>query len=74
MKEEYRNRGYAKQMIAHWEKEMKAKGYQMVLLSTQADESAQHMYRKLGYLDCGGLLFQNTPMDQPMEVFFRKVL
>lgn len=74
MKEEYRNRGYAKQMIVHWEKEMKAKGYQMVLLSTQADESAQHMYRKLGYLDCGGLLFQNTPMDQPMEVFFRKVL
>ena len=31
-------------------------------------------FRKLGYIDCGGLVFQNTPFDQPMELFFRKVL
>ena len=69
-----RRRGYGKQAMAAWEREMKTRGCQMVLLSTQADETAQHFYRKLGYVDCGGLLFQNTPFDQPMEVFFRKVL
>ena len=53
---------------------MKERGYKMVLLSTQADETAQHFYRKLGYVDCGALIFQNTPFDQPTELFFRKVL
>ena len=46
----------------------------MTLISTQVDESAQHLYRKLGYMDCGGLVFRDTPFDQPMEMFFRKVL
>ena len=74
VKEEYRNRGFAKQAIICWENEMKNQGYKMTLISTQVDEKAQHLYRKLGYIDCGGLVFQNTPFDQPMELFFRKVL
>ncbi len=74
VREEYRSRGYASQAIAYWENEMKNQGYKMVLISTQADEGAQHLYRRLGYTDCGGLLFNNTPFDQPMEIFFRKVL
>ena len=53
---------------------MKQQGYKMTLISTQADEEAQHLYRKLGYIDCGGLVFNHTPFDQPMELFFRKVL
>ena len=69
-----RGKGFGRQAMAAWEEEMKTRGYEMVLLSTQADESAQHFYRKLGYLDCGCLVFQNTPLDQPMELFFRKVL
>ena len=72
--QEARGRGYGTQAMTAWEAEMKRRGYNMVLLSTQADETAQHFYRKLGYVDCGGLVFQNTPMDQPMELFFRKVL
>lgn len=72
--EEYRGRGFGTRALAQWEEEMKKRGYQMVLLSTQADESAQHFYRKQGYADCGGLIFQNTPFDQPTELFFRKVL
>ena len=72
--EEYRGRGFGTRALAQWEEEMKKRGYQMVLLSTQADESAQHFYRKLGYRDCGGLIFQDTPFDQPTELFFRKVL
>ena len=74
IKEEYRNRGFATQALADWEREMRKQGYQMTLISTQADETAQHFYRKRGYVDCGGLIFQNTPLDQPMEIFFRKVL
>ena len=53
---------------------MKQQGYKMTLISTQADEEAQHLYRKLGYIDCGGLVFNHTPFDQSMELFFRKVL
>lgn len=74
IQEANRGRGYAKQALRLWENEMKEQGYKMTLLSTQADEDAQHLYRKQGYLDCGGLLFQDTPFDQPMELFFRKVL
>lgn len=74
VKEEYRGKGFAKQAITSWENEMKDQGYKMTLISTQADEEAQHLYRKLGYIDCGGLIFNNTPYDQPMEMFFRKVL
>lgn len=72
--EAYRNRGFATQALAFWEEDMRRQGYKMVLLSTQADETAQNLYRHLGYKDCGGLVFENTPMDQPMELFFKKVL
>ena len=74
IKEDYRSKGFAKQAIIRWENEMKNQGYKMTLISTQVDEKAQHLYRKLGYIDCGGLVFHNTPFDQPMEIFFRKVL
>ncbi len=70
----YRNRGFASQALAFWEEDMKQQGYKMTLISTQVDEGAQHLYRKLGYIDCGGLVFNNTPFEQPMEMFFRKVL
>ena len=53
---------------------MKAQGYKMVLLSTQVDENAQHLYRKSGYIDCGALLMNGTPFEQPMEMFMRKIL
>lgn len=74
IKEEYQRRGFGTQAIISWEIEMKKQGYQMTLVSTQADEGAQHLYRKLGYIDCGGLVLNHTPFDQPMELFFRKVL
>ena len=35
--------------MEHWEKDMKAQGYGMLLTSTRVDEKAQHFYRKLGY-------------------------
>lgn len=72
--EKYRNKGFASQSLAFWEEDMKQQGYKMVLLSTQVDEEAQNIYRHLGYKDCGAILFDNTPMEQPMEMFMRKIL
>ncbi len=74
LNEEHRGKGFGKGAILAWEEEMKNRGYKMVLISTQVDEDAQHLYRKLGYVDCGGWVFCNTPFDQPMEMFLRKVL
>lgn len=74
LNEEHRGKGFGKGAILTWEEEMKNRGYKMVLISTQVDEDAQHLYRKLGYVDCGGWVFCNTPFDQPMEMFLRKVL
>ncbi len=74
IEEKYRNLGLGSKALISFEKQMKSKGYKMVLTSTQVDEKAQDLYRKLGYLECGGLLFNNTPYDQPMEMFFKKVL
>ena len=34
----------------------------------------EEVYRKQGFKDCGGLLFDNTPLVQLMEMFMRKVL
>ncbi len=74
VKESHRNKGFASQALSFWEADMKRQGYQMVLVSTQADERAQFLYRKCGYIDCGALFFYDTPMDQPTELFFRKNL
>lgn len=74
VKEECRGCGYGLEAMRLWEQNMKAQGYKMVLISTQVDESAQNFYRRIGYIDCGGLMFYDTPLDQPMEMFMRKVL
>ncbi|MNP74328.1 hypothetical protein D3C76_1711890 [compost metagenome] len=49
---------------------MKQKGYDMVMTSTQADEGAQHFYRKLGYKDAGCLILDS----QPLEILLTKKL
>lgn len=74
VKKEFRGKGLAAEAMKQWEQDMKNQGYKMLLISTQVDESAQCFYHKLGYEDCGGLLFNNTPFDQPMEMFMRKVI
>ena len=70
----YRGKGYGAGAMAQWEQEMKKRGFKTLLISTQVDESAQFFYRKIGYVDCGGLIFQGTPNSQPMEMFMRKVV
>jgi len=72
--EAYRRNGFGKQALLHWENEMRELGYKMVMTSTQVNEQAQHFYRKLGYIDKGGMLFDHTPFEQPQEMFMVKVL
>ena len=66
--------GCGRMLMEHWEKEMKAQGHGMTLTSTQADEEAQHFYRKLGYRDCGGLVIGVPGYEQPMELLMLKAL
>ena len=71
---EYQKKGYGRLLMEHWEADMKEKGYGMLLTSTQADEEAQHFYRKLGYKDCGGFVPTVPGYEQPMELFLEKAI
>ena len=71
---EYRNRGYGKLMMEHWEQDMKSQGYGMLMTSTQVDEDAQHFYRKLGYKDSGGFVVDVRGYEQPMEMIMIKAI
>ena len=70
----YQKKGYGRMLMEHWEADMMEKGYGMLLTSTQADEEAQHFYRKLGYKDCGGFVPTVPGYEQPMELFLEKAL
>ena len=70
----YQRKGFGKQAMLYWENEMRELGCKMVMTSTQVDEEAQHFYRKLGYKDRGGIFLDNTPLEQPQEMFMLKVL
>ena len=73
IEETEQRRGFGRQAMLHWEDEMRGLGYKMVMTSTQADEQAQHFYRKLGYVDRGCLVLDGTPFEQAQEIFMIKV-
>ena len=67
-----RGKGLGRELMGHWEQEMKSMGYGMVMTSTQVDEDAQHFYRKLGYKDAGGFIVDVPGYEQPMEMIMIK--
>ena len=69
-----RGKGYGRQLMQHWEADMASRGFEAVMVSTQADEQAQFFYRKLGYVDCGALVLNAPPFSQPPELFLYKTL
>ena len=71
---DHRGQGFGKEAVLFWEQEMMELGYNMVMTSTQVDEGAQHFYRKLGYIERGALFLDNTPFEQPQEMFMLKNL
>ena len=68
--EPYRGQGLGRALMAEWEARMRAQGYERVMTSTQANEYAQHFYRRLGYADIGAFAL---PGD-PLELIFAKDL
>ena len=73
IEETEQRQGFGRQAMLHWEDEMRGLGYKMVMTSTQADEQAQHFYRKLGYVDRGCLVLDGTPFEQALEIIMIKV-
>ena len=69
-----RGQGFGSQALKDFEAFIKEEGHPLVLLSTQADERAQYLYRRLGYVDNGALFMGNTPYPQPAEIFLYKNL
>ena len=74
IKNDMQNKGYGTKALKEFEDLMRKESYKMVLLSTQVDEKAQFLYRRLGYIDNGSLFFEETPFDQACELFLKKKL
>lgn len=70
----HQKKGLGKKLMLYWEDEMRALGYEWIMTSTQADEDAQHFYRKMGYQDAGALIINIPPAAQPAELFFIKAI
>ena len=68
--EPYQRRGVGRALVARWEELAQAQGFSTVMTSTQANEEAQHFYRKLGYRDAGVLLLPG----EAAEIIFHKEL
>lgn len=66
----YRGKGYGRQIVEHWENQMRQEGYGSVMTSSLSDEQAQHFYRKLGYVDSGSLFLPG----EALEIIFTKKL
>lgn len=64
----FRNIGIGGKLVSGWERLMFQQGYKLLLTSTQANEYAQHFYRKLGYSDLGGF----TPFGEEYEIILGK--
>lgn len=68
--EKFRGTGIGRELVRNWEKMMSEQGYKFLLTSTQADEYAQHFYRKPGYSDLGGFF----PFGEEYEIILGKRL
>ena len=67
-------KGLGRMLMEHWEKEMKDRGYGLVMTSTQENEEAQYFYRAIGYTDCGELNLPFPGYEQPTELIMGKAL
>ena len=67
-------KGYGKVLMEFWEQDMKKQGYGMVMTSTRSDEEAQHFYKKIGYMECGGFTIDVPGYEQPEELIFIKAI
>ncbi len=68
--EQWRGQGIGTTLVKAWEEAQLADGHPLVLTSTSSAERAQHLYRRLGYVDSGSLLLP----QEPTELILRKIL
>ncbi len=61
--DDYRGKGFGRQLVDYWEKQMKILNYKCVMTSTASDEYAQHFYNRLGYRAIGGFNYQLDPYE-----------
>ena len=61
--EPHRGKGYGKKLVLEWEERMKEKNYELLMLSTMADEYSQHFYRKLDYRDAGSFILPSESLE-----------
>ncbi len=66
--ERRRGEGVGRLLVNEWERACVQDGHTTVMTSTLSAESAQHFYRKLGYIDAGCLLLP----AESAELFFIK--
>ena len=74
VKIDHQRKSFGRRLAAHWEKEMRTRGHDLVMTSTQSDEAAQRFWRRLGYRDCGGLTLPFPGHEQPTELILGKAL
>lgn len=74
LKEEYYGMGFGRKAVLEWEGKMREMGFGLVMTSTMVNESAQHFYRKMGYIDRGTIFLDNTSISQPQEMIMIKQL
>jgi GNAT superfamily N-acetyltransferase len=67
---DHRGAGIGTRQVIVWEEMLRAAGHGVVLTSTSAAERAQHLYRRLGYVDSGCLLLPG----EATEIILRKAL
>ena len=63
IRDDCRGRGIGREAIRDWEKEMCGGSFQRIIVSTQADETAQYFWRRIGYQDCGSLALPGRPVE-----------
>ena len=61
--EGHRGKGYGRELVEFWEKEMAKARYDRVLTSTLSTERGQFFFRKNGYIDSGALLLPGEPLE-----------
>lgn len=70
VEEGHRRGGIGQLLVTEWESQCRNAGHKLVVTSTLSDESAQHFYRRIGYLDAGCLLLPG----EALEILFVKML
>lgn len=68
LREDSRGRGFGREAVRQWEKEMAGRSFTRAVISTSADETAQEFWRRIGYRDCGSL---NLP-GRSIELFMSR--